>query len=61
MKILKKPKLLPVECKRCGCLFQPKIKDLQALTSTAKDEVACPVCKRGNRANFDIKPEEQTQ
>lgn len=59
MKILKKPKMLPVGCKRCGCLFQPKIRDLQALTTDVKDEVACPVCKKPNRANFDIRKEEE--
>lgn len=60
MKILKKPMLIPVKCKRCGCLFQPKKRDLQVLTGvqktklSVKDEVACPVCKTPNRANFDL-------
>jgi hypothetical protein len=59
MKILKKPKLVPVRCKRCGCLFQPKMRDLQVITGvqkskfSVKDEVICPVCKTTNRANFD--------
>lgn len=59
MKILKKPKLLPVKCKRCGCLFQPKIKHLQISDINVKDEVVCPVCKTLNRANFDVEVEDE--
>ena len=55
MKILKKPKILPMGCKRCGCLYQPKLKHLQICKETQiKDEVNCPICKTTNKANFEI-------
>ena len=59
MKILKKPKLLPVKCKRCGCLFQPRIKNLQISAINVKDEVFCPVCKTLNSANFDVEADNE--
>lgn len=55
MKILKKPKILPITCKRCGCVYQPKLKNLQICETTkVKDEVNCPICKTTNKANFDV-------
>lgn len=55
MKILRKPKLLPIGCRRCGCLYQPKFKHLMLSKATKiKDEVPCPSCKTVNKANFDL-------
>ena len=55
MKILRKPKLLPIGCKRCGCLFQAKLKNLVACIETkAKDGIPCPFCKTINKARFDM-------
>ena len=59
MKILRKPKLLPTGCKRCGCLFQAKLKNLVTCAETkAKDGVPCPYCNTVNKARFEIKNEE---
>lgn len=56
MKILKKPKFLPVTCSRCGCIYQPKKRNLTTFPdSTIKDVVICPICKTINPANFEIK------
>lgn len=67
MKILEKPKLAPVRCKRCGCLFQPKMRDLQVISGVqnskfaVKDEVICPICKTTNRANFGTKNKSEVE
>ena len=62
MKILKKPRLIPIGCKRCGCLYQPKRWNLQICEETkVKDEVLCPYCKTVNKANFDIPRNEERQ
>ena len=60
MKILYKPKPLPVECKRCGCLFKPKLRNLMVIPATKiRDGVKCPICNTLNGANFErIKKEE---
>jgi rubredoxin len=55
MKILRKPKLLPMGCKRCGCVFQAKLWDLKfSAASKTKDEIVCPTCKTINKAIFDL-------
>ena len=55
MKILRKPKLIPISCKRCGCLYQPKLRHLMINKATKiKDEVPCPSCRTVNKANFDL-------
>ena len=60
MKILKKPKLLPMGCKRCGCLFQPKKRNLQVCEETkVKDVVLCPYCKTANKARFEMPTESE--
>lgn len=59
MKILRKPKLLPIGCKRCGCLFQPKRRNLTFEEQlNIKDVVICPICNTINRANFEIERNE---
>lgn len=58
MKILYRPKMLPVECVRCGCIFHPKRKNLTTLEkSLVKDRVVCPNCRTNNPANFERKGE----
>lgn len=55
MKILRKPKLLAVGCRRCGCLFTPKMRNLTVCKDTKiKDEVHCPSCYAVNKANFEM-------
>lgn len=39
MKILKKAKFLPIECKECGTMFKPNKKDIRR-----SDLVFCPIC-----------------
>ena len=59
MKILYRPKMLPVECARCGCIFQPKRNNLTTLEqSSIKDRVICPNCRTNNPANFERKVNE---
>lgn len=60
MKIIKKPKILPCECKVCGCIFLPSFKDLigyvsiKGLKEEGKtDRVNCPFCRRENRVSFE--------
>ena len=55
MKILYKPKMLPVECARCGCVFAPKRKHLTTAAGVVKDKVLCPICVTPNPANFERK------
>lgn len=60
MKILYKPKLLPVECKRCGCLFKAKLRNLMVIPATKiKDGVKCPICNTLNSANFERAKKEE--
>ena len=52
MKILKKPKILPGECRHCGTIVLLKWKDLRAFRSEKgkrtkrgrKDFAFCPLC-----------------
>lgn len=60
MKIIKKPKILPCECKVCGCIFLPSFKDLIGYVSIKgtkelwkSDIVHCPFCGRDNRVSFE--------
>ena len=56
MKILYKPKMLGVECTRCGCIFVPKRSNLITGTNLViRDKVVCPICKTLNSANFERK------
>lgn len=60
MKILYKPKPAPVECKRCGCLFKPKLRNLKVHSATkTKDGVKCPICNTINLANFEKRIKEE--
>lgn len=53
MKIIQKPKINPVTCSRCHCVFHPKIKDLHAtFCLTEKARVMCPICWRMNDVEF---------
>lgn len=55
MKILRKPKLAATTCKRCGCIFLPKLRNIVFSNVTkTKDEVKCPSCKTINKAKFDF-------
>lgn len=54
MKILKKPIIKPVTCKVCGCIYQPKPKDLMfSAFCLTKDSTICPVCKSVNQVEFE--------
>lgn len=52
MKILKKPKIMPVECRHCGAIVQLKWRDLRAFRSEKgkrikrgqKEFAFCPLC-----------------
>jgi rubredoxin len=64
MKINYKPKMLPIECTRCGCVYTPKRKNLTTVAeSTIKDNVHCPICNTPNSANFErlAKKEERSE
>lgn len=43
MRIIKKPMLSIIKCNRCGCIFEPKIKDLKE-DSCGDLYVKCPIC-----------------
>ena len=59
MKILKKPKILPCECKICGTMFQPKWRNLKQSSRLIKEEVYCPMCKATNDITFEKGSEEK--
>lgn len=64
MKINYKPKMLPIECVRCGCIYSPKRKNLTTVgEKNIKDLVLCPICNTPNKANFErcIKKEESNE
>lgn len=55
MKIIKKAKLLPVGCHRCGCIFKPAMRNLESADgSRVKEIVSCPTCHSPNKAKFEI-------
>lgn len=53
MKILKRPKILPCECKICGAIFQPKWRNLEKSSRLIKESVYCPLCKTKNFVKFE--------
>ena len=53
MKILKKAKILPCECKRCYAVFQPKIRHTYQSKYTDNLYVNCPMCKYQNKVYFE--------
>lgn len=53
MKILRKPKILPCECRVCGTVFLPKWKDLTTSSRIVKDSVRCPMCIALNDVHFE--------
>jgi hypothetical protein len=47
MKIIKKPSIPTITCSFCGCVFQPKYRDLiYSSGSLCKNEVICPFCRK---------------
>ena len=58
MKIFKKPKILPCECRVCGAVFQPKWRDLKYSSRFVKENVYCPMCKATNCIIFEDGGEE---
>lgn len=52
MRILKKPKIKPVTCTRCGCVFKWGLKDLRTNLRFLKECVECPVCNTLNYVDF---------
>ena len=55
MKILKRHKIPQVTCENCGCIFQPKYRDLIRSTRYVKELVECPFCKKENYIKFKEK------
>jgi predicted Zn-ribbon and HTH transcriptional regulator len=54
MKIFKKPKILPCECRICGAVFQPKWVNVKYdMGDLRKDTVYCPFCKSKNIVKFE--------
>lgn len=47
MKIIRKAKILPCECKRCHTIFQPRKRNLKRHA-----HVFCPLCGYGNDVEF---------
>lgn len=57
MRILKKPKIKPMTCSNCGCVFKWGIGDLRTLFTVYKEYVECPVCNKLNYVDFSINKE----
>lgn len=53
MKILKRPKILPCECRLCGAKFQPKWRNLENSTRLVRERVYCPFCGAINYVEFE--------
>lgn len=53
MKIIKKSKILPCECRICGTVFQPKWGNLEKSSRLIKERVNCPMCKATNYVAFE--------
>ena len=54
MKIIRKPKMSKMECKRCRAIFKPKLRNLKKdKLSKIKDRIICPICKTWNLAVFE--------
>lgn len=59
MKVIKKPTIPKVTCSNCGCIFQPKYKDLEIEAfSLLKEIVKCPFCKKKSIVKFKEKENE---
>lgn len=56
MKIIKKGKILPLECERCGTIFRPNHKDIKKT-----HYVDCPLCGRSELVQFgkEVKNEQR--
>ena len=54
MKIIEKPTIKSVTCNHCGCIFQPKHRNLKcSMWSYYKDACYCPFCGKINEVKFD--------
>lgn len=54
MKIIKKPSIPTITCSCCGCVFQPKYRDLRySSSSLRKDEVICTFCRKYLNVKFE--------
>lgn len=54
MKILKKVRIRPCECKECGTIFLPRRRDIRAGTGAMELPLArCPMCKVANLVRFE--------
>lgn len=53
MKIVYKPKMQTIECRRCSAQYLPKLRNLTYMGDTKiKDGVKCPICNTINAAKF---------
>ena len=53
MKIIEKPIIKRVTCENCGCIFQPKYRNLRRRGgSYYKDSCFCPYCGKRNNVKF---------
>lgn len=59
MKVIKKPKIPQVTCENCGCIFQPKYRNLEVDSCSWLKEIAkCPFCKKQQVVKFKEKENE---
>ena len=53
MKLLYKPKMQTIECRRCRAQYLPKLRNLTYMSGKSiKDGVKCPICNTINSAIF---------
>ena len=57
MKILRKPKTLPIKCSLCGAVFKPKWKDVRSKGVPITLYAFCPFC--GKMCNVHVEKEAQ--
>lgn len=52
MKIIKRGKILPLECEKCGTIFKPSFREIKAI-SVSKNYVDCPLCGRSAYVKYE--------
>ena len=54
MKILRQPKIKPIVCERCSCVYVPSRKDMQMVWGSRNEgKMKCPICGTWEKVEFE--------